>query len=250
MRVFLSEELGIYFKTETADDGLSGLEMAVNSNPDLIICDVKMPGLDGLTVTSRLKNDFQTSHIPVILLTALSSESAELAGNECGADAYIMKPFSLKYLISRVHNIIEQRERLRKHFSVEIHDKEHLLSNTNRDKEFYLLVNKILDEHLSDANFSVEEFTELAGQKRTIFYRKVKGLTGYSPNELIKIKRMKKAAGLLLEGKHTISEVSWKVGIEDPFYFSKCFKAQFGCSPSKYGNNGKVSLIPPEEKFS
>ena len=89
---------------------------------------------------------------------------------------------------------------------------------------------------MANPNFSVEEFTELSGQKRTIFYKKVKGLTGYSPNELIKIKRMKRAAELLLEGKHTVSEVSWKVGIEDQFYFSKCFKAQFGCAPSKYGN--------------
>lgn len=236
IRDFLTEELGKHFKTETAENGRIGLEMAINNNPDLIICDVKMPEMDGIEVTSRLKNDFQTSHIPIILLTALSSDSLKLRGSECGADAYIMKPFSLKYLLSRVYKLIEQREKLRKRYSVDIENKENPLSNNDKDKEFHDLITKILEENMANPNFSVEEFTELSGQKRTIFYKKVKGLTGYSPNELIKIKRMKRAAELLLEGKHTVSEVSWKVGIEDQFYFSKCFKAQFGCAPSKYGN--------------
>ncbi|MBN1184111.1 MAG: response regulator, partial [Bacteroidales bacterium] len=234
IRDFLSEELGKHFVTQTAENGMTGLEMAVNNNPDLVICDVKMPKMDGIEVTNRLKNDFQTSHIPIILLTALSSDAFKLKGSECGADAYIMKPFSLKYLLSRVYKLIEQREKLKRRFSIDIDIKENLLSNTDKDKEFYILINKILDENINKPAFSIEDFTELSGQKRTIFYKKIKGLTGYSPNELVKIKRMKRAAELLLEGKHTVAEVSWQVGIEDPFYFSKCFKVQFGCSPSKY----------------
>ena len=243
IRDFLTEELGKHFITETAENGKIGLEQAIANNPDLIICDVKMPEMDGIEVTTRLKNDFQTSHIPIILLTALSSDSIKLRGSECGADAYIMKPFSLKYLLSRVYKLIEQREMLKKRFSIDIDNKENLLSNTDKEKEFYLLINKVLDENISKPSFTVEEFTELSGQKRTVFYKKIKGLTGYSPNDLIKIKRMKRAAELLLGGKHTVSEVSWQVGIEDPFYFSKCFKAQFGCSPSKYTHSLQENLI-------
>lgn len=218
-----------------AVDGKDGLDKAIASNPTLIICDVKMPEMDGLEVTRRLKDNFETSHIPIILLTAMSSDTMKLQGSENGADEYIMKPFSLKYLLSRVYFLIEQREKLKKRFSVDIDVKKGVLSQGNKDQVFYDLLNKIIDEHLTEASFTVTEFTELAGQTRTLFYKKVKGLTGYSPNELIKIKRMKKAAELIVEDKYNVSEVSWQVGIEDPFYFSKCFKAQFGCAPSKYG---------------
>ena len=231
---FLSEELCKHFKVTTANDGKEGLEKAIEINPDLIICDVMMPEMDGFEVTRHLKNEFQTCHIPIILLTAHSSSEHQLEGIQCGADAYITKPFSLKYLMSRVNNLIEQREKLKKRFSVSPALEENLLSNADKDKEFYELINRILDAHLNNPTFSVDEFSELAGLKRTLFYKKVKGLTGFSPNELIKIKRMKKAAELLSSGKYTVSEVSWQVGIEDPFYFSKCFKAQFGCSPSKW----------------
>ncbi|MCU4162958.1 two-component regulator propeller domain-containing protein [Carboxylicivirga caseinilyticus] len=235
IREYLNDELRHHFNVELAVDGKEGLEKAIAINPTLIICDVKMPEMDGLEVTRRLKDNFETSHIPIILLTAMSSDTIKLQGSESGADAYIMKPFSLKYLLSRIYGLIEQRERLKKRFSVDIDVKIGALSEEKKDKEFYTLINDIVDKHLSDANFTVTEFTEQAGLSRTIFYKKVKGLTGYSPNELIKIKRMKRAAELLVERKHTVSEVSWQVGIEDPFYFSKCFKAQFGCAPSKFG---------------
>ncbi|MFA9370198.1 MAG: two-component regulator propeller domain-containing protein [Labilibaculum antarcticum] len=235
IREYLKDELQHHFDIELAVDGKDGLDKAIESNPTLIICDVKMPLMDGLEVTRRLKDNFETSHIPIILLTAMSSDTIKLQGSECGADEYIMKPFSFKYLLSRVYSLIDQRERLKKRFSVDIDVKKGLLSQGNKDQVFYDLINEIIDKHLAEASFTVTEFTELAGQTRTIFYKKVKGLTGHSPNELIKIKRMKRAAELIVEDKYNISEVSWQVGIEDPFYFSKCFKAQFGCAPSKYG---------------
>ncbi len=235
IRQYLSEELKHHFQVEVAADGKEGLEKAISINPTLIICDVKMPEMDGLQLTKKLKEDFETSHIPVILLTALSSETIKLQGSESGADEYIMKPFSLKYLLSRAYALIEQREKLKKRFSIDISVKKAIVSEADKDQQFYDLINTIVDENLSDPEFTVAQFTQKAKLSRTIFYKKVKGLTGYSPNELIKIKRMKRAAELLLEDKYNVSEVSWKVGIEDPFYFSKCFKAQFGCAPSKYG---------------
>ncbi len=240
IREYLSDELQHHFDIEVAVDGKEGLEKAIELNPTLIICDVKMPEMDGLEVTRRLKDNFETSHIPIILLTAMSSDTLKLQGSESGADAYIMKPFSMKYLLSRIYALIEQREKLKKRFSVDIEVKKATLSEATKDTAFYELINKIVDDNISNPEFSVADFTEKANLSRTIFYKKVKGLTGYSPNELIKVKRMKKAAELLLQGDYNVSEVSWKVGIEDPFYFSKCFKAQFGCAPSKYGVKEKL----------
>lgn len=235
IRNFLIDEFSKYFMVDTAEDGKSGMQKAIDNNPDLIICDVMMPEMDGFELTRRLKEDFQTCHIPIVLLTAHSSIEHQLEGIQSGADAYIMKPFSLKYLVTRVFKLIEQRELLKKRFSNEYVLDGNLIMPTDKDKEFFDLIDKILEAHLADYQFSVDKFAELAKQRRTIFYKKVKGITGLSPNELIKLKRMKKAAELLLQGELTVSEVSYKVGFEDPFYFSKCFKAHYKCSPSKYG---------------
>ena len=235
IRNFLTEEFSQYFMVDTAEDGKQGLQKTLEVNPDLIICDVVMPEMDGFEVTRRLKEDFQTCHIPIILLTAHSSSDHQLEGIQSGADAYIMKPFSMKYLVTQVFKLIEQREQLKKRFSNEYVLDGNLITTIDKDKEFYNLINKILEKQISDSQFSVDKFAELAKLRRTIFYKKVKGITGLSPNELIKVKRLRLAAELLLQGELTVSEISYKVGFEDPFYFSKCFKAQYNCSPSKYG---------------
>lgn len=235
IRNFLIDEFSKYFMVDVAENGSIGLQKAIDTNPDLIICDVMMPEMDGFEVTRKLKEDFQTCHIPIILLTAHSSIEHQLEGIQSGADAYIMKPFSMKYLVARVFKLIEQREQLKKRFSNEYILDGNLISSIDKDKDFFNLLDKILEEHIADTQFSVDKFAELAKQRRTIFYKKVKGITGLSPNELIKLKRLKRAAELLLKGEHTVSEVSYKVGFEDPFYFSKCFKAHYKCSPSKYG---------------
>lgn len=235
IRDFLIDEFSRYFMVDSAEDGKQGLQKAIETNPDLIICDVMMPEMDGFEVTRQLKHEFQTCHIPIILLTAHSSIEHQLEGIESGADAYIMKPFSIKYLTTRVFKLIEQREQLKKRFSNEYVLDGNLITATNKDKEFFDMIDRILEQNISNSEFSVDRFAELTKLRRTIFYKKVKGITGFSPNELIKIKRLKKAAELLLSGEFTVSEISYKVGFEDPFYFSKCFKAQYNCSPSKYG---------------
>ena len=234
IRNFLVDEFSKYFMVDTAEDGKIGLQKAIDTNPDLIICDVMMPEMDGFEVTSRLKEDFQTCHIPVILLTAHSSLHHQLEGINRGADAYIMKPFSLQFLVRRVFKLIEQREQLKKRFSKVYVPDENLMITMDKDKEFYKLIESILESNISDSQFSVDRFAELAKISRTIFYKKVKGITGLSPNELIKVTRLKKAAELLIDKTYTISEVAYKVGFDDPYYFSRCFKAQFNCSPSKF----------------
>jgi len=236
IRDFLVDEFSKYVQVDSAENGVKGLLLAEEINPDLIICDVMMPEMNGFEVTRRLRDDFQTCHIPIILLTAHSSMEYQLEGIQSGADAYIMKPFSLQYLLTSVFKLIEQREQLKKRFSNEYVLDGNLITTTDKDKEFYNLIDKIMEEHLADSQFSIDQFAESAKLRRTLFYKKIKGITGISPNELIKIKRLKKAAELLLQGNLTVSEISYKVGFEDPFYFSKCFKVQYNCSPSKYGH--------------
>ena len=207
IREFLREEIGAYFEVEVAADGTSGFEKARTYDADLIICDVLMPGMTGFEVTKKLKTDFDTSHIPIILLTALNSPEKHLEGIEAGADAYIAKPFSVKLLLARVFRLIEQRDKLREKFSNEPGIVRPAMCTTERDKEFADRLAAILEQNLARPEFSIDEFAQL----------------------------MKKAAELLLsEDNLTVAEVSYKVGISDPFYFSKCFKAQFGVAPSVY----------------
>lgn len=235
IREFLRQEVGAYFEVEVASDGIAGLEKARTYDADLIICDVMMPGMNGFEVTKKLKSEFTTSHIPIILLTALNSTEKHLEGIEAGADAYIAKPFSIKLLMARVFRLIEQRDKLREKFSSEPGIMRAAMCSTDRDKEFADRLAVILEKHLVQPEFSVDEFAQLMNLGRTVFYRKLRGITGYSPNEYLRIVRMKKAAELLLSEENlTVAEVSYKVGINDPFYFSKCFKAQFGVAPSVY----------------
>ena len=247
IRELLKEEIGTYFEVEVAVDGTSGFEKARTYDADLIICDVLMPGMSGFEVTKRLKSDFATSHIPIILLTALSSPEKQLEGIESGADAYISKPFSIKFLLARAFRLIEQREKLREKFSNEPGIIHAAMYSTDRDKEFTDRLDIVLKANISRSDFSVEEFAQLMKLGRTVFYKKIRGITGYSPNEYLRIMRMKKAAELLLSEEHlTVAEVAYKVGINDPFYFSKCFKGQFGISPSVYQKGGEKTREEPE----
>lgn len=239
IRNFLHDEFKAFFNIETAENGKEGLDKALELNPYLIVCDVMMPEMDGFEVTRRLRENFNTSHIPIVLLTAHSSIEHQLEGIQSGADAYVMKPFSLNYLSARIFKLIEQREQLKKRFSNEFMFDGNLITSTDKDQKFIELIDQILEDNIADSTFSVDTFAELAQQKRTLFYKKVKGITGLSPNELIKTKRLKLAAKLLLENNLTVSEIAYEVGFDDPFYFSKCFKTQYNCSPSKYGKTNE-----------
>ena len=251
IRQFLKEEISLYFEVEVAADGTSGFEKACSYDADLIICDVLMPGMTGFEVTRRLKSDFSTSHIPIILLTALNSPEKHLEGIEAGADAYIAKPFSIKLLLARVFHLIEQRDKLREKYSSEPGIMRPAICSTNKDKEFADRLAVVLEQHISRPDFTIDEFAGLMNLGRTVFYRKLRGVTGYSPNEYMRIIRMKKAAELLLSPENlTVAEVSYQVGINDPFYFSKCFKAQFGVAPSVYQRGVKSDAPLSREETS
>ena len=240
VREFLKEELGVYFEVVVEADGDAGLERARNYDADLIISDVVMLGCSGFELTRKLKTDFNTSHIPVILLTAMTSVDNHVKGVECGADAYITKPFSPKLLLTRAFKLIEQREKLKEKFSHDPNQVRPALCSSDKDKFFVEKMGRIMETQLGNPQFTVDEFASMMGVGRSIFYRKVRGVTGYSPNEYIRIMRMKKAAELLSSPENlTVAEVSYQVGINDPFYFSKCFKLQFGVTPSVYQKGGR-----------
>lgn len=241
IRDFLNDKLSPYFEIITAEDGEIGIKKGMEEDPDLIICDVMMPGMNGFELTKKLKDDFATCHIPVILLTAYVSDDLNSEGIVAGADSYISKPFSMKHLMLQINKLIEKREKLHKHYanadSIKELKEESLPEIPERDNVFLVMVEEILEKHLTNPEFSVDDFAQFANTGRTLFFKKIKYLTGYTPNDFIRVRRMKKAAELLKTYKYNVSEVSYMVGINDPFYFSKCFKAQFGCSPSRFINS-------------
>lgn len=241
VREFLSKELSTYFEVVSEPDGKAGLERARTCDADLIVCDVLMPGLTGYEVTRQLKNDFETSHIPIILLTAMSTTENQLEGVESGADAYITKPFSFKLLLARIFQLINQREKLRKKF-LSNPGITQLAISSDTDKKFLDKLHDTLEKNMNNPELTAEDFAAKMSLGRTTFFRKVRGVTGCSPNEYIRILRIKKAAELLLDGSYNVSEVSYQVGFSHPFYFSRCFKEQFGVPPSVYVKNaGKSS---------
>ncbi|MCW3786588.1 hybrid sensor histidine kinase/response regulator transcription factor [Plebeiibacterium sediminum] len=236
---YLEDYLQHYFDVETAIDGLEGLKKCSLINPQLIICDATMPNLNGYEVIKRIKSDFKTCHIPIIMLTAHATPQHQIKGIESGADSYITKPFDSKYLLTRIIKLLEQREILHQKFANE----PGLVIEPNlpvdKDNEFIKKINLIIDKNLDNAEFSIDDFYEKMSMGRTLFYKKVKSLTGFTPNEYLRVIRMKKAAELLLSTDLNVSEVAFKVGNNNPFYFSKCFKNQFGVAPSEYAKSSK-----------
>jgi len=231
---FLRVSLSEMFQVFVAKDGEEGLEIANREQPTMIVCDVMMPGITGFEVTRQLKGNFLTSHIPVILLTAHASEAHKLEGVQAGADAYITKPFSIDYLKARIDQLIEQRELLQKKFSQVSGVSAYQIEFTDKDMAFIEKMNEAIMTNLTNAEFSVDTLAELAGIGRTSFFKKMKGITGKSPNEYINIIRMKKAAELLITTDLNIAEISYSVGVEDPSYFTRHFKSQFGKTPLQF----------------
>ena len=215
-----------------APDGRAGLKKAMKYVPDAIICDVMMPVMDGLECCRKLKTELQTSHIPVMLLTACSLDEQRIQGFECGADSYISKPFSSQLLLARVRNLIDSHRRLKQFFG----DGQALAKEDvcDMDKEFVEKFKALIDEKMGDSGLNVEDLGKEMGLSRVQLYRKIKSLTNYSPNELLRIARLKKAASLLASSDMTVAEIGYEVGFSSPSYFTKCYKEQFGESPTDF----------------
>lgn len=234
VREFLLSELESCFDLKVASDGKAGIAMAKELDVDLIVSDVMMPGMNGFELTKRLKNSFEPSHIPIILLTALSTDENVLEGTESGADAYITKPFSPQLLMARILQLLNQREILRQKFGKVPQEIRSAMLRNEQDSLFVKRLDSIVYSRLGEQDLSVDKVAGLLHLGRTIFYKKVRGTTGYTPNEYIRVIRLRKAAELLKEGEKNVSEVAYAVGFDNPYYFSKCFKEQFGMPPSQY----------------
>ena len=227
-----------YFVLE-ASDGKEGLEIARKEVPDLVICDVMMPVMDGLEFTQQLKTNTATSHIPVIMLTAKNLEEHRAEGYEQGADSYITKPFHSKVLLARVENLLHQRAHLRQLFAqgaAEGKETEEVSRLDDRDKAFVKQLHDIIKSHMGNSDFGVEDIGAEIGLSRVQLYRKVKAITGSSVVDLLRKARLAKARRLLEANSMNISEVAYEVGFSSPSYFTKCFKDEYGMLPGDVTN--------------
>lgn len=221
-----------------AVDGKEGLEIAKKEVPDLVICDVMMPVMDGLEFTEQLKTNTATSHIPVIMLTAKNLEEHRAEGYEHGADSYITKPFHSKVLLARIENLLKQRKLLKRLFQDSKEAEQEIAEShlEDRDKQFLKQLHSIIQKNLSDSEFGVEDIGKQIGLSRVQLYRKVKAMTGSSVVDLLRKARLAKAKRLLESRSMSVSEVAYDVGFSAPSYFTKCFKEEYGILPGEIGS--------------
>ncbi|WP_281226650.1 two-component regulator propeller domain-containing protein [Flavobacterium aquiphilum] len=233
LRKYLVDYLSDYYKVYDAENGEEGLKICRQIKPILCVADVMMPVMDGLEFCEQLKKDEFISHIPVILLTALSENDDKVRGYGIGADSYIVKPFEPSLLKTVIENIIKSRLELKAKFSGEVESKVGLLTHSPIDEEFMTKVTGLINDNISELELSTEFLCDKLGVSSSKLYRKIKELTDLAPNEFIRTIRLKKAAELLKSKRYNVSEVTELVGFNDPLYFSRCFKKQFGFPPSK-----------------
>ncbi len=217
-----------------AADGSEGLKQAFAQLPDLIVSDIMMPVMDGIELCRKVKSDIRTSHIPVILLTAVNNQQKMLDGFETGADDYITKPFNPEILASRIKNLIEQREKLHRNFKLHATMEPKEVAITSLDEKMIMKAIDLIEKNISNPDFSVSELSSDLGMSRVNLYKKLKSLTGHTPIEFIRAYRIKRAAQLLAKSQMGVSEVAYQVGFNDPRYFTRYFKAEFNMLPSDY----------------
>ena len=234
LRAFIIDSLGTEFHFLEAENGKIGLDVATREIPDLIISDVMMPEMDGITMAGKIKNDKHTNHIPLILLTAKSSEDSKLSGLQSGADDYLTKPFNKNELLLKVRNGVNRQAKLREKLRAELMSTAPRTEVLSADEQFLNDVKEGILKRLSDEQLSVESLAEDIGMSRVQLYRKITGLTGMSVNELIRKLRLQRAAQLLQQKWGPVSQVAYEVGFSNLSYFSKVFKEEFGVLPSDY----------------
>ncbi len=232
LRSYVQEILSGTYTVLTARDGEEGMELAYEHTPDVVLSDLMMPKLDGIELCKRLKEDFRTSHIPVILLTAKASREDRLEGLKSEADDYLTKPFNTEELLVRLQNLVKIRKKLQAHFGAADGLLPKKVSLNSVDKVFMEKITGFLEQEISNPLYGVSELSHGIGLSRSQLFRKVKAITGMTPNEFIRSFRLYRAMDLLKQRSATVSEVAYEVGFQNPSYFSKCFQEQFGQSPS------------------
>lgn len=243
LRRFIAGELSDYFQVYEAENGDEGFTKAEKWSPDVIVSDILMEPVDGISFCKKIKNNFETSHIPIILLTALSSEEKQLEGLETGAEDYITKPCNINILILKIKNLLEDRQKLITRFKTEILMEPENIAPSNIDETFLNDTVNLIRQNISDPSFKLEKLISEAGMSRSAFFKKIKALTGLSPHNFILLIKMKHAAQLLVKSQLYISEVATETGFLSLKHFSRCFKKYYGVNPSEYKQNQKSNML-------
>jgi signal transduction histidine kinase/ligand-binding sensor domain-containing protein/DNA-binding response OmpR family regulator len=238
---YLADSLKNSFRILSAENGKEGWEMANRFSPDVIISDVMMPEMDGLELCTRLKTEIQTSHIPVILLTARSEAENYIEGLDTGADDYIAKPFNIRIIEAKIKNLIENRKRLKALFANSLIPVPREVTTTRSDEIFLQRAIKLVEENINDADFSVQDMASELCISRSLLHKKLTAIVDQSAGDFITAIKLKKSALLMHEGNFNISDVAYAVGFNDPKYFSRCFKKFFGKSPSDYVRDNSLN---------
>ena len=253
LRVFLRTIFSSTYRVVEAADGMEGWSKALKFVPDIIISDVMMPEKDGIEMTKELRADMTTSHIPIVLLTAKTSIESKLEGLEYGADDYITKPFSATYLKARVENLLSQRRKLQSLYRDNLMNNTHVSSLSTseeaateeeklpdmspNDRKFMDKLVELMEANMDNGDLVVDDLVREVAVSRSVFFKKLKTLTGLAPIEFIKEMRINRAAQLIETGEFNMTQISYMVGINDPRYFSKCFKSKLGMTPTEYRDN-------------
>jgi signal transduction histidine kinase/DNA-binding response OmpR family regulator len=233
-RFYIKDNLKDSFNIIEAENGKKGWQKALAQHPNLVVSDIAMPEMNGIELCQKIKNDTRTSHIPVILLTAMAGEEQQLKGLGTGASDYMTKPFNFEILLSKIKNILSQQEHMRKTYQKQVEAKPTEMHVDSPDEVFIKKVLVLIDNNISNPNFSVEELSCDMCVSRYTLYKKILQMTGKTPNELVRQMRLKRAAQLLETGHLTISQICHKVGFKSQKYFVRTFKAEFNTIPSRY----------------
>ena len=237
LREFVTKELQEAYKIYAAPNGEIALQMLKEHSAHLVISDIAMPVKDGFTLCREIKTNIETSHVPVILLTSKNALSAKIEGLESGADAYVAKPFSVDFLKKQVANLIENRKHIMEHYATSPLAHMRSMANTKTDDAFIKKLDDTIANNMADSNLNVETLAEIMHMSRSTLYRKIAEITNLSPNELINISRLKKAAELLKTENYKIYEVAEIVGYNSATSFGRNFQKQFQMTPSEYVNS-------------
>lgn len=238
---FMNDDLGDEYTVITAADGREALEILQDEAVHLIVTDVMMPYMDGFELCRRIKSDINYSHVPVILLTAKNTLQSKIDGLELGADAYIDKPFSPKHLQVQIANLLQNRNKIKAYFASSPLVHINAMAYTKADEKFLEKLNEVIHDNITNVNLDVEHLAQILNMSRPTLYRKIKSISDLTPNELINIARLKKAAELLSNGDYRMFEISEMVGYTSQTAFGRNFQKQFGMAPSDYVNHVRVS---------
>lgn len=231
---FIVDDLSEHYEVLQAENGKQALEVLAAHPVQLVVSDVMMPEMDGYELCQRIKSDLAHSHIPIILLTAKNTLKSKIEGLEQGADAYIEKPFSPEHLQAQIGSLLANRNKIRAYFASSPLAHINSMAHTKADELFLEELNALIHEHMGEVGFDVEHLAEKMHMSRPTLYRKIKAISDLTPNDIINVARLKKAAELLSEGRYKIYEVSYRVGYSSQTHFGRNFQKQFGMSPSEY----------------